>query len=431
VPSLLDPKRPPAFCPGCAHTRCVRALDRALGDMALKPHQVVIVTDIGCCGLFDTFFTTHAFHGLHGRALTYAAGIKLAAPHLKVIVVMGDGGLGIGGAHFLAACRRNLDMTLLVFNNLNFGMTGGQFSCTTPADAQVSSGFLNTLERPMDVCTVAAAAGAPFVTRCSAFEKDLPQVVTESLSFKGFSVMDIWGLCTGRYTRRNPLKPEDLHAVMRKLPGFRGPVSHNQRPEFETLYKETAAGAGPKPDEEEIPQRFSPPAVARREILLLGSAGGGVITAATILAHAAILAGMHVTQKNDHDVTVMRGPSISELIISHAPIDFTGVNAPDAVLALSPEGINRKKELFKAMNPDGVVIANKGEDIPPARGRIIQVDFKALCTHKNDVAFAAVVVLVRQAGPVSLELLEAAVRRAYRGRRLDNYIRLLKQKNPP
>ena len=135
MPSLLNTGRPPVFCPGCSHERITRALDNAFQNMDLTGDQIVIVTDIGCSGLFDTFFHTHAFHGLHGRALTYAAGIKTARPELNVVVTMGDGGLGIGGAHILSACRRNLDITLLILNNFNFGMTGGQFSATTPTDA--------------------------------------------------------------------------------------------------------------------------------------------------------------------------------------------------------------------------------------------------------------------------------------------------------
>ena len=111
--------------------------------MGLKESQIVMVSDIGCSGLFDTFFNTHALHGLHGSALTYAAGLKLARPNLHVVVTMGDGGLGIGGAHLLSACRRNLDITLLVLNNFNFGMTGGQFSATTPPEATVGSGCLS------------------------------------------------------------------------------------------------------------------------------------------------------------------------------------------------------------------------------------------------------------------------------------------------
>ena len=101
--SLLNESRPPVFCPGCSHERITHALDRCFQNMGLQGNQVVIVSDIGCSGLFDTYFHTHAFHGLHGRALTYATGLKLAQPELKVVVTMGDGGLGIGGAHLLSA----------------------------------------------------------------------------------------------------------------------------------------------------------------------------------------------------------------------------------------------------------------------------------------------------------------------------------------
>ena len=112
--SLLNPNRPPFFCPGCSHERVVKALDKRFQLLGLRGDQVAIVTDIGCPGRFDTFFATHALHGLHGRALTYATGLKLASPELTVVVIMGDGGLGIGGAHVLSSCRRNLDITLLV-----------------------------------------------------------------------------------------------------------------------------------------------------------------------------------------------------------------------------------------------------------------------------------------------------------------------------
>ncbi len=157
--SLLNQARPPAFCPGCTHERILSGLDKAFQNMNLKGNQIAIVSDIGCSGLSDTFFLTHAFHGLHGRALNYATGIKLASPELNVVVTMGDGGLGIGGAHLLSACRRNLNLTLLIMNNFNFGMTGGQSSCTTFSHAHTESGFLNRLEPPLDVCQVAVSAG--------------------------------------------------------------------------------------------------------------------------------------------------------------------------------------------------------------------------------------------------------------------------------
>ncbi|MBW2370567.1 MAG: 2-oxoglutarate synthase, partial [Deltaproteobacteria bacterium] len=94
--SLLNNERPPVFCPGCSHEQVVKHLDNALQNINLHGSEVALVSDIGCSGLFDTFFHTHALHGLHGRALTYATGIKLARPALNVIVTMGDGGIGIG-----------------------------------------------------------------------------------------------------------------------------------------------------------------------------------------------------------------------------------------------------------------------------------------------------------------------------------------------
>ena len=216
--SLLNRQRPPVFCPGCAHDRVLKALDAAFGRMGLPGDRIVMVSDIGCSGLFDTFFNTHAFHGLHGRALTYATGLKMARPELKVIVTMGDGGLGIGGAHVQATCRRNIDLTLLVLNNFNYGMTGGQCSATTPAEAQVGSGFLNQLEKPMDICTLAGAAGAGYLARLSAYQKDLADQIGAAIDYAGFSLVDIWGACPGRYTKRNPLTPKSIDAQLAQLP---------------------------------------------------------------------------------------------------------------------------------------------------------------------------------------------------------------------
>ena len=220
--SLINTRRPLVFCPGCSHERIVGALDKTFQTLGLDGNQVVIVSDIGCSGLFDTFFHTHAFHGLHGRALTYATGIKMARPDLTVVVTMGDGGLGIGGAHVLSTCRRNIDLTLLVLNNFNYGMTGGQCSSTTPQEAAVGSGFLNRLEKPVDLCKVAAAAGAPYVTRTSTYAPDLVDEMAAAIGFKGFSVIDIWGVCPGRYTKRNKLTPKMIDAQLTRLTSCQG-----------------------------------------------------------------------------------------------------------------------------------------------------------------------------------------------------------------
>ena len=183
----------------------------------------------------------------------------MAKSDLNVVVTMGDGGQGIGGAHLLAACRRNLDLTLLILNNFNFGMTGGQFSATTPQEAQIGSGFLNQLERPLDICQVARTAGAPYVTRCSAFRKDLVQEIQRAIEFEGFSVIDIWGVCPGRFTKKNRLTPQLIDAALAKLSPQEGIVSENVRKEYGQHYRELAAGQKIAPTPLKIEAKFNPP----------------------------------------------------------------------------------------------------------------------------------------------------------------------------
>ena len=314
--SLINTSRPPVFCPGCSHERIVQTLDKALERMGLHGNQVVIVSDIGCSGLFDTFFNTHAFHGLHGRALTYAMGLKMARPDLKVIVTMGDGGLGIGGAHVLSTCRRNIDLTLLILNNFNYGMTGGQCSSTTPQEAVVGSGFLNQLEKPVDICQLAAAAGAAFVTRSSSYAPDLVDEMVAAISFDGFSVVDMWGMCPGRYTKRNKITPKSIDADLVNLPRFKGPVPENQRKEYSSSYREVAAGLPTPARPAKIEARFQPPASGRQEVLILGSAGQRIVTAGEIFCLAGMTGGWHATLKNDYPITVLRGHSVSEMVLS-------------------------------------------------------------------------------------------------------------------
>lgn len=422
--SLLNSQRPPLFCPGCSHEESLRALDLALEKLGLSAEQVAIVSDIGCSGLFDTYFSTHALHGLHGRALTYASGLKLARPDLKVIATMGDGGLGIGGAHLLAACRRNLDLTLLVLNNFSFAMTGGQFSCTTPLTASVASGFLNTLELPMDVCSVAASAGAPFVARSSVYSKDLAALLADALSFRGFSLVDIWGICPGRYTKKNKLTRSDIDSALGALPPFKGEVKSNLRKEYGESYREKSLECAGKPLARSIEKVFSPSFKGRREVAILGSAGERIISAGSILARAAISAGLHVTQKNDYNITVMRGPSITELVLSPEPILYTGVEEPDLIIALSREGVARRADLFNRMKPGGRVLLASGVEIPKTGAKITPVDFKALGIKKVERALASLFIISASGDPVGREMLDHALKATLKGASLDASLKL-------
>jgi pyruvate/2-oxoacid:ferredoxin oxidoreductase beta subunit/Pyruvate/2-oxoacid:ferredoxin oxidoreductase gamma subunit len=425
VNSFLNAERPPVFCPGCTHERITHTLDHAFQNMGLAGHQIVIVSDIGCSGLFDTFFHTHAFHGLHGRALTYAAGLKMARPELKVVVTMGDGGQGIGGAHLLAACRRNLDLTLLILNNFNFGMTGGQFSATPPPDAQLGSGFLNRLERPLDICEVARSAGAPYVRRCSGFRKNLAEEIQGAIEYDGFSVMDIWGICPGRYTKKNRLNTKMMEDALAKLPALEGIVAENIRPEYGQQYRKMAATQKKVGRPAVIKAQHQAPQTGRQEVILLGSAGQRVITAGEILCIAGLPAGLRTTQKNEYNITVLRGPSISELILSPEEIDYTGIEMPSVVIALDPEGVDRRRSLFKRLEKDVLVIQISGVTIPAGKARIHLVDLKDQGIKGTDRALASLAVLAKLKKVIRPEMLEAALRIRFKGKVLKSSLELM------
>ena len=425
--SLLNRNRPPVFCPGCAHERVVHALDHAFQNMGLAGEQIAIVSDIGCSGLFDTFFNTHAMHGLHGRALTYATGIKMARPELHVVVTMGDGGLGIGGAHVLSTCRRNIDLTLLVLNNFNYGMTGGQCSSTTPQEAEVGSGFLNRLEKPIDICQVAGAAGAGRVARVSTYAKDLVDTLQSAIDFEGFSLVDIWGICPGRYTRRNKLTPKAIDEALEKLPDVGAYTSRNIRKEYGRAYREEAARLKPVAEPPGIEPKFKPPVGGRQEVVLLGSAGQRIITAGEILCLAGTTAGLHATQKNDYPITVMRGHSVSELILSDSAIDYTGIEQPATVIALAAEGVTRRKTLWGQLSENARVLAAAGLDLPETAAAVESVDFKACHIKSPDWALAALGLLARRNRVLSLEMLNAALALRFKGRVLEQALALVER----
>jgi Pyruvate/2-oxoacid:ferredoxin oxidoreductase gamma subunit len=395
--------------------------------MGLAGYQVAMVSDIGCSGLFDTFFNTHALHGLHGRALTYAAGLKLGRPDLNVVVTMGDGGQGIGGAHLLAACRRNLNLTLLVLNNFNFGMTGGQFSATTPPDARVGSGFLNLLERPLDICRTARAAGAAYVTRCSAYRKDLAEEIQRAMEFEGFAVLDIWGVCPGRYTKHNRLTPKSIEASLAELPVIEGPVAENAREEYGRHYREFTAGRKPPAEPLKIEAMYKPPQTGRREAVLLGSAGQRIITAGEIFCLAGLTAGLNTTQKNEYNITVLRGLSISELILSPEEIDYTGIRQPGVVLALAQEGVDRRKEMFEHLTGDALILQADGVELPTCSARIKPMDLKSRGIKKPDWALASLGILAGLGEIITPEMLEAALKIRFKGSTLDMALELVKQ----
>ena len=309
-------ERPYPFCPGCGHGLILDGLNKAMIKLGLDPKQTVLVTDIGCQGLGDQYFVANAFHGLHGRSIAYATGIKLANPELTVIVMIGDGGTGIGGAHLLNAARRNIGLTVLVFNNFNFGMTGGEHSVTTPAGGVTATTRAGNLEQPLDLCATVAANGAGFTWRGTAFDRDLPDVIVEAVQSGGFALLDIWELCTAYYVPNNDFSKNMLLAKREELGMPAGLLQRRERPEYAHALAEAMrpgkAGLRPAP----LQPLFTSSLEREFRLVIAGSAGGKVRSAAKIAGEAALLAGLWASQADDYPVTVKTGHSISELIFS-------------------------------------------------------------------------------------------------------------------
>ncbi len=408
--TYLNKGRPLVYCPGCTHENITKALDKTFAKLNFEADKTVIVTDIGCSGLFDTFFNVHALHGIHGRALTYASGLKLANPELNVIVTMGDGGLGIGGAHVLASCRRNIDMTLIILNNFNFGMTGGQYSFTTPNDAVVGSEFLNQAEIPLDICAIAKSAGASYITRCSGLDKDLDEKMAKAIKHKGFSIIETLGMCTGRYTKRNKLTPKVIDQTIEKLEQYSGIVEENQRPEYGKLYRDLAGEKTRFPEPVTLKKQFDFKNYQRQEVVILGSAGMRIVTAGDIVCYAGMNAGMNVSIKNDYNITVLRGQSVSEILIDPEKIGYTGIESPTVVLALSDEGVQRRQHIFADLKPDTFVLRENSVSIPDTKADVLEIDFKKLKIKKQDWALASLGVLAKNEKALNKDMLESAVK---------------------
>jgi Pyruvate/2-oxoacid:ferredoxin oxidoreductase gamma subunit len=297
-------------------------------------------------------------------------------------------------------------------------MTGGQFSATTPPEAMVGSGFLNRLERPIDVAQVAVAAGAPFVARSSAYQKDLPELIEKAIRYKGFSVVDIWGVCPGRYLKRNKLTPNMIDDALNKLKPLNGPVLQNMRTEYGQSYRKHAAGQKPISPPAGIDARFDPPKPGRQEVVILGAAGQRILTAGEVLGIAGLTAGLNMTQKNEYNITVLRGPSICELILSPEEIDYTGITKPSAVIVLAPEGVLRRESLINQLDYNTVVIQAAGVAIPSTRARVISVNFKGKGIKKTDWALAALAFLSNMNHVLNSKMLDAAVKIRFKDRTL-------------
>ena len=188
----------PIWCPGCGHYSVLNAITKAMAALALSRDDTVLVSGIGCSSRLPAYTDSYGFHGIHGRGLAVAQGLKVARPELTVIALGGDGdGFSIGGNHFLHACRRNVDITYIAMDNEVYGMTKGQASPTTPIDWDHSKLTPHGPGvRPFKPAAVALAAGAPWIARgYSGNPNQIARLLSEAIGHKGFSFLHVLSQC--------------------------------------------------------------------------------------------------------------------------------------------------------------------------------------------------------------------------------------------
>ncbi len=251
-------KFPNVWCAGCGIGIVMSALIRAIDRIGLDKDDVALVSGIGCTGRMPVYMDFNTIHTTHGRALAFATGLKIARPALKVITIMGDGdALAIGGNHFIHAARRNIGITAIVVNNAIYGMTGGQYSPTTPIGARAATAPYGNIEPPMPICELAKAAGATYVARSTVYHAvELDRFLEQAIRKNGFSLVEAVSYCHTTYGRVNKLgspvdmmrqlkensvsasAAEKLSPEEREAKIVRGVMHDVEKPEYTQLYEE-------------------------------------------------------------------------------------------------------------------------------------------------------------------------------------------------
>ena len=202
---------PQIWCPGCGNGVIMRdvavAIDELIHDEEnpINREDIVIVSGIGCSSRAAGYLDFNSIHTTHGRAIAFASGIKMANPKLHVIVLTCDGDCSaIGGNHLIHAARRNLGLTVICFNNDIYGMTGGQYSPTTPNGDRATTAPYGNVDRPFDIANLASGAGASFSARGDVYHaRETIDIIKKAILHKGFSLVDVYSICPTYYGRKN------------------------------------------------------------------------------------------------------------------------------------------------------------------------------------------------------------------------------------
>lgn len=401
---LTEPDFP--YCNGCGHHLIARNTVRALEALGHDPLDVVLVTDIGCHGIVDRSFATHTIHGLHGRSVALGSGIAMGArPDKEIIVFVGDGGATIGLQHLLEAARLNVDLTVVVHNNMLYGMTGGQPSGLTPCGFRTSITREESPYRHYDLCQLVHDAGAPYARRILGLG-DFSTALQEAFEVEGFALVEVLEMCTSYALKMNP------NLRLRKLAQEAGYEPHLLKGEARCALRlapqDTRASLLRAGEIKRIDARFTTSFQGRLALVVSGSAGEGVQRAAELFAEAAIACGLDVAKKGSYPVTVGVGFSSAEVIVSRGRIVHHGVTEPDYVVITSENGLAFSLERVETMKR-GTVWVDKSLETPKTGVEVRECDFRAQAGPKN-ATIVGLLTFVQDTDVIPPAALVAAIR---------------------
>lgn len=226
---------PHLWCSGCGHGIVLNALLRAIEELGINKSDIVMVSGIGCSSRISGYVDFHTMHTLHGRALSFATGVKMSRPELNLIVPMGDGdALAIGGNHFIHTARRNIDMTAIIMNNRIYGMTGGQYSPLSGFGTMATTAPYSNIDHDFDVVELAKAAGASFVARSTTYHvQQLADIFKAAITHKGFSAVEVLSQCPEYFGRKNKMgSPSDMLEYYKENTTSIGSKKKQERPDL-------------------------------------------------------------------------------------------------------------------------------------------------------------------------------------------------------